>query len=232
VIAILRLNDGSIHQVEDPCGGASIFDHAFSIDGTLLALVCGSDAAASGSLAVLDLASASVLHHLAESAPFHSVAISPNGTHLAAGTAEGEIVLINALTGEEMFSFGEPLIDIVSLAFTPDSRSIVSGSKDGIILRWSIIPEIRWYSRDAACPLLVGDAVHTLEGGALWPWSSVIYGPSSSTSEGTQLYVLRGPRWGRILKNTYTYGWFWQLGYHPAGPSAGWLPEGSIQECE
>jgi WD40 repeat protein len=70
-----------------------------------------------------------------------TVAFSPHGQWLAFTHQEGEIILVETLTGKEIQKLRGHQGFITSLAFSPDNRRLLSGGRDTTALLWSITPE-------------------------------------------------------------------------------------------
>ena len=68
----------------------------------------------------------------------YSVAFSPSGMLLAAGTANSEIYLWKALDDQQLFNCVGHLDRIFSVAFSPDSSMLASGSFDQTIRLWDV----------------------------------------------------------------------------------------------
>ncbi len=66
------------------------------------------------------------------------VALSPEGTLLAAAYADNTIHLWEIATGQEMGSLSDHANTIIDLQFTPDGRLLISSSLDGTIRLWGI----------------------------------------------------------------------------------------------
>jgi WD40 repeat protein len=67
----------------------------------------------------------------------NSIAVSPDGMHIASGSEDGTICVWNATTGEMAAGPFIGHTDLVwSVAFSPDGQWIVSGSQDGTICVW------------------------------------------------------------------------------------------------
>lgn len=72
-----------------------------------------------------------------------SIAISPDGTLLAAGNEDGSIFLWDPITHEELFHLHHPG-GVLSLAFSPDGSLLASGGEwDGTIRLWDITQGIQ-----------------------------------------------------------------------------------------
>jgi WD40 repeat protein len=71
--------------------------------------------------------------------PVYSVAFSPDGKTLAAGSADGTVGLWDVATGQQI---GDPLAapggPVYSVAFSPDGKTLAAGSADGTIRLWDV----------------------------------------------------------------------------------------------
>lgn len=65
-----------------------------------------------------------------------SVAFSPDGEMLAAGSYDGTIFLWDVRTGERLRTLEEHPVEVWSVAFSPDGRTLASGSEDGAVTMW------------------------------------------------------------------------------------------------
>src|SRR5436309_1530473 len=64
-----------------------------------------------------------------------SVAFSPDGRTLAAGSWDGVVRLWEVATGKELHHFGEQQTPVRSVAFSPDGEIVACGGKGSIVLR-------------------------------------------------------------------------------------------------
>jgi len=68
-----------------------------------------------------------------------SVAMSPDGQHLAWGTSDGKVVLWNYQTGDVVWNRQEHGANkVVALDFSPDGKTLASGALDGQIIVWNL----------------------------------------------------------------------------------------------
>ncbi|GIK38370.1 MAG: hypothetical protein BroJett011_22030 [Chloroflexota bacterium] len=70
--------------------------------------------------------------------PTFSVAFSPDGKVLAAGTAEGQVRLWRVTDGQPLLTCEGHLGAVWSVAFSPDGRLLASGSPDGTVRLWEV----------------------------------------------------------------------------------------------
>jgi WD40 repeat protein len=72
--------------------------------------------------------------------PAYSVAFSPDGKILAAGTGRG-IKLWDAQSGENLVPLSRPSATVWSVAFSPDGKTLASaGNKGALVSKWVIGP--------------------------------------------------------------------------------------------
>ena len=69
---------------------------------------------------------------------FH-LAFSPDGSNLASGNADGNIILYNRITGTQKTLIGRYTEYITSLAFSPDGKILASCNRQGTIQIWDAI---------------------------------------------------------------------------------------------
>jgi WD40 repeat protein len=75
-------------------------------------------------------------------------ALSPNGEMLATTAAGGRIVLRDPATGAETASLGGHTAEVTCLAFSPDGKSLVSGSNDRTVRLWEVsTAQQRWVGK-------------------------------------------------------------------------------------
>ena len=59
---------------------------------------------------------------------------------LASGSADGTVIVWDADTGEQLLALAGHTGDVMSVAWSPDGKTLASGSYDGTIILWQIIP--------------------------------------------------------------------------------------------
>jgi WD40 repeat protein len=69
------------------------------------------------------------------------IAFAAHGQWIAFTHQEGEIVLLETMTGKEIHTLHGHQGFISSVAFSPDSRRLLSGGRDTTALLWSVLPE-------------------------------------------------------------------------------------------
>ncbi|MCA0456465.1 MAG: WD40 repeat domain-containing protein [Chloroflexi bacterium] len=67
-----------------------------------------------------------------------SIALSPDGTVLAAGYQDGTVRLWNVETGDQLIVLKGHKDRVVSLAFSPDGTLLASGGTDGTVRLWGV----------------------------------------------------------------------------------------------
>src|SRR5262249_17473594 len=120
-------------QIEIDVGGSA--DHggpAFSPDGRLIACL------QNGHIAVHELANGAVVCRSEKLAQdVHCLAFSPDGRTVAWGSKADPLVhLLDVATGKERHAFAGHEGGIVSLTFSADGKTLVSGSTDTTLLVW------------------------------------------------------------------------------------------------
>jgi WD40 repeat protein len=67
-----------------------------------------------------------------------SIAFAPDGKTIAWGTWEGPVHLVDRATGTELRQFTGHRGRVLGLAYTPDSKRLISGSEDSTALVWDV----------------------------------------------------------------------------------------------
>jgi WD40 repeat protein len=83
-----------------------------------------------------DVATGNVLHRFQVRPLVYSVAFSPDGRTLLAGTEAGTVLLLDADDGRELQRFTGHSDHVNSLAFSRDGRLVLTGSNDGTTRIW------------------------------------------------------------------------------------------------
>ena len=145
-----------IAALEMPMGGLSIISLAFSPDGTTLATGIWDNSRGTteiwrGWVMLWNVASRGVIATLEEPGDFDeatSLAFSPDGTTLAAGTWHSRILLWDVAT-REAFTLDGTRFEVHSLAFSPDGTTLAAGfatlwEEDGMVQLWNVgrTPEV------------------------------------------------------------------------------------------
>ena len=126
---------GATKRIQEGQGQSSrVLSMAFSQDGTILAVGSNDDTVKLWDLA-MGTASATLEARWAD-----CVAFAPNGTMFATGTQEKLVRLYNMSTGDIIATFEGHNDNVTSVFFTPDGRTLASGSGDGTILLWDLLP--------------------------------------------------------------------------------------------
>jgi len=108
----------------------SIFGVAFGPEGERLAT------AAWDGTRVWDAVSGESLLVLEGGASTYDVSWSPDGSILAAANLDGEMILWDAATGEELVQLSGHEGEIIGLAFSPDGQRLATASPDGTARVW------------------------------------------------------------------------------------------------
>ncbi len=69
--------------------------------------------------------------------PITSLALSPDGTLVAAAGLRGAVTILERSTGAPVSTLVGPGLPVWSLAFQPDNLTIRTGGSDGVIRRWN-----------------------------------------------------------------------------------------------
>jgi cytochrome c len=94
---------------------------------------------ADGKVYFLTGAGAPAAEIAAGSRPVISIAISPNGALLAAAGIGGTVAVIDRKTRALARTLVGPGLPVWSVAFLPDSRTLLTGGADNIIRRWNAV---------------------------------------------------------------------------------------------
>ena len=86
---------------------------------------------------IWDLGSGRRVRAMSTTAPVGAVAIANEGRHVALGTDDGSVHLFTTDRGQRVTTFAAHSGMIVAMAFSPDSRRLITGSSDGTFRVWS-----------------------------------------------------------------------------------------------
>jgi dipeptidyl aminopeptidase/acylaminoacyl peptidase len=139
-----------------PGGGAAILTGARALAWT----------GPEGRVVLLDAASGKEFLRLPRTAGAVRIAQAPDGKVLAVGDIEGALWLFEAATGRQLHRLEAHRGPVGPLAFSPDGRTLASGSRDGTTLIWdvtrpppveprmrpadSVGPDVLWAALDGA----------------------------------------------------------------------------------
>jgi len=104
----------------------------FSADERFLALVHGS------SVEIWSPATRTMLHRLPTGSPVGALVFSPDGQRLLGGLQNGQIVVWDAGTGEELRRLEGHTGAVLALAYHPDLPQAISGSDDRRAILWNV----------------------------------------------------------------------------------------------
>jgi len=123
-----------LHRLVGHGGGSEVCQVCFSSDGTILA-----SAARDGMVCLWETTTYRRLHRFARKTTWRSVlAISPNGTVLATEGDGNNLCLWDVATGQEHRQVIGHQGPVYSAAFSPDGKTLISGSEDGTALVWNL----------------------------------------------------------------------------------------------
>jgi cytochrome c len=71
-----------------------------------------------------------------QSSPVIGLALSPDGTRIAAATVAGSVAMIDRAGAKVLFNLVGPGLPVWSLAFRPDGRELLTGGSDRLVRRW------------------------------------------------------------------------------------------------
>jgi WD40 repeat protein len=117
----------TLHDPAPPIGNA-----AFSPDGQQIVSV---DAA--GAVGVWNARSGKRREYLTPQPSAYSASMNPTSTEIAVAQVNGNVSVVNAVTGHAILTLHGDLEPVVSTEFSPDGSEIVTASLDGSVRVWS-----------------------------------------------------------------------------------------------
>lgn len=106
---------------------------AFSSDGQLLAVMVFTDR----TVQLRNVTTGEKVRELPGHKPGRALTFSPDGRLLASGNT-GLVVLSDVASGKELGTLDAPMDVVMELAFTPDGKTLISGSQDGKVRFWDV----------------------------------------------------------------------------------------------
>jgi WD40 repeat protein len=99
-----------------------------------------------------------------------SLAYSPDGAHLASGSADGTVKVWDARTGQEVRTLAWHTLTVSSLAFSPDGAHLASGSDDHTVKVWDVgtgqeLRTLRGHTMQVRSVAFSPDGAHLASGG-------------------------------------------------------------------
>jgi WD40 repeat protein len=89
-----------------------------------------------------------------------SVALSPDGRTLAAGTFDAKVILSDLTDQTRPFPLGQPLTygssSVTSVAFSPDGRTLAAGGNPVILWDMAALNDLRGHTAQRACSMTGG----------------------------------------------------------------------------
>ena len=70
--------------------------------------------------------------------PIVALALSPDGTRIAAATIGGAVAVVERASARTLFTLLGPGLPVWSLAFKPDGRELLTGGSDRVVRRWDM----------------------------------------------------------------------------------------------
>ena len=98
----------------------------------------GASVSADGLLIIWDLQTGEALAEHQLEVPASSVALSDDGDTVLTGLFDGDVVLWDAVSGDEIRRFGGHTDVVTRVAFSPDGTSLLSGSLDRTLRLWDV----------------------------------------------------------------------------------------------
>jgi WD40 repeat protein len=96
---------------------------------------------------------------------YGSIAFSPDGLWLAAGSVSGAVTLWDPLTGQLVWQIGRHEGHVYTVSFGQDSRTLLSGGDDNVCYLWNVWPQQSVIEKD---PALLWDGLIGQDGRAAY----------------------------------------------------------------
>jgi cytochrome c len=168
--------------------------NALAVDGAGTLWVAGAD----GILRAFDAAGGPVAELPLGAAPLIAIAVSPDGTRLAAGSIAGRLAVVDATARTVVFDVAASSAPLWSVAFDAAGGSVLAGTADNVVRAWDAVTGAALAGTGEAVADALGDspgarvfracaACHTLtpeDGNRAGPTLHGIFGRRIATAEG------------------------------------------------
>ena len=124
---------GESTTFDSGCRGDTIFDMAYSPDGTQIAITCGPIGSPIGFLILWDVINDRPVFQKEEILQMHHVAFSPDGALLATGGPDGTVMLWDIASSKEPVTIQSHHTPVYDLIFSPDGDQLVYVTEGGLV---------------------------------------------------------------------------------------------------